>query len=254
MMSLIWTYNGDAVLNKINDSRRITLINYYILSITEAKNLGYHTIIYTNTNSIKYFEGLVDEIIELNNYHSSLQWDSFKVNVLETRDDDFCLIDGDLILKKVLPDLDEGIMFDTYELGNWKKEYENTINQFTQLGIRDLVKEWDDVFTPIINTGILRFKSRDFKDLYVQRWKMCDKWISQMNRKNKIDMDSASLVGGQYLLTIMANYHNINKMNINEQMGENGTFYMHYFGENKFLNPLVPTDYLLNPQKTKNLF
>ena len=56
MMSLIWTYNGDAVLNKVNDSRRITLINYYILSITEAKNLGYHTIIYTNTNSIKYFE------------------------------------------------------------------------------------------------------------------------------------------------------------------------------------------------------
>ena len=253
-MNLIWTYNGKATLNKVSDDRRITLINYYILSIINAKKLGYHTIIYADTDSVKYFIDVAHEIVELNDYHNSLQWDSFKINVLETRNDDYCLIDGDLILKNTLPDINDGIMFDTYEIGNWKKEYETTIKQFTDLGVSSVVKEWNDTFTPVINTSILRFKSNEFKDDYVKKWKELDLWISDMVKSNQIDMDSASLVGGQYLLTVMVNYHQILKFNINQQMGENGRYYTHYFGERKFTTPLVPTTHILDTKEIKKVF
>ena len=49
-MKLIWTYNYDAIVGgnvgSHTPERRIILLNYYILSIQNAKRFGYYCIVY----------------------------------------------------------------------------------------------------------------------------------------------------------------------------------------------------------------
>jgi hypothetical protein len=74
-MKLIWTYDGNVGKTHYTQDKRITIINYYILSIYKAKKLGYHTIIYVTPeskhyfNNHKFFNNLVpnNKILILNN-------------------------------------------------------------------------------------------------------------------------------------------------------------------------------------------
>ena len=101
-MKLIWTYDINA--KQLSEVNRTILTNYYILSIKSAKNLGYYTIMYCNSSIKDFWSDYVDEVNEVDNYENSLLWDSFKIKVLEERDDEFCLIDGDVILHDRLPE------------------------------------------------------------------------------------------------------------------------------------------------------
>ena len=49
------------------------------------------------------------------------------------------------------------------------------------------------------------------------------------------------------------NNKNITKLNINQNMGEYGNYYKHYFGKTKFQSPLVSDTDIYNPNSTKKL-
>jgi hypothetical protein len=239
-MKLVWTFNSKSVITNMDDSRRNILINYYKYSIQSAKKLGYYTIIYTD--SIILFKDIADEIILMNDYQNCLLWDSYKIKVLEERDDDFCLIDGDVILHNRFEEFTTDVVFDTYEILNWKKEYEYTINQLNNIGIKNVIKEWDNQRKPIMNCGILYIKSKLDRMIYVKNWKKYNKFINDNLNKYNIDIDYATAVGAQYLLTLIVNAYNLSHTNLNKDMGDIGKSYKHYFGAMKYRNPMKYTE------------
>lgn len=245
-MKLVWTYNILAKVGNKTEERKRILINYYIVSITTAKKLGYYCIMYTDSISAKYFENLVDEIHIFDNYENSVQWDCYKIKVLEDRDDDFCLIDGDVILQTKLPEFTTDVVFDTYEVANWKLEYEPVIKQFTELGIADVIEEWDDTKKHVLSAGILYFKDNKYKKLYVQQWKKYNDFLNEKLKDNKIDIDVATMVGGQYLVTLIINHNKLTTSHLTTLLGDDGPYYKHHCGVMKYDRPIVPKDFIIN--------
>ena len=244
-MKLIWTFNskgGNSIVRL--DNKKITIINYYIYSILCANKLGYETIIYTNEPT--YFYNIADEVIPIEIIEDSSVWVNLKLDVLENRNDDFCLVDPDLILTKKLPTIEDGIMFDTYEMGNWDREYSKQVNQLTDLGIGTYLDFWESAKRPVINCGIMYIKSSLLKSEYVKAWREYRKWLYENINDKLIDIDSAQMIGEQYILTLVVEKLNIQKHPVNNYMGEVGKYYTHHFGVRKYTNPIVSTTTLIS--------
>ena len=251
-MKLIWTYDGKMSKGDDNSKNRIILINYYIHSIITAKGFGYETIIYCDSNSQQYFKDIVDEMVIVESYEDSIVWDYLKVKVIEDRFDEFCLIDGDIILHNRLPEFNTDIVFDTYETANWLEEYSDTITQLDALGVKETIPYWSCDRVPVISTGIL-YMNPKYRQEYVSEFKKCNNFINQNKDTNNFHKDYISLVGGQYLLTLFVNHKQFTNYKINNNMGEVGEYYKHHFGKTKFQNPLVSDTIIHNPLSVKNL-
>lgn len=253
-MKLIWTYDGKMSKGDDTSKNRIILINYYVHSILTAKKFGYTTIIYCDSESKKYFDNIVDELVVVDSYEDSIIWDYMKVKVLEDREDDFYLIDGDVILHDKLPPFrtlyysNYDIVFDTYETANWRDEYMDTVIQLDNLNIKNVIPYWVINRLPIISTGVL-FLHPKYRKEYVSEFKKCNSFINKFKSTENFHKDHISLVGGQFLLTIFCETNYLSKMNINNNMGDLGTCYKHHFGKTKFNNPIVPTDYMITKDK-----
>jgi len=224
--------------------RKMILISYYIESIKRAKKLGYYCIIYTNKECFKYFEDLVDEILLIENYESIL-FDGIKAHIMGLRDDEFCLIDGDLILNKKLPDFKTDVVFDTYEIQNWEDVYQPVINQLDKLGIGNHINIWDTQKIPVINTGILFIKNIKIRKEWFTFFNIFNNFIKNLNDEHKIETHYAALVGGQYLLTLLLN-------KTSEVRGEffnnNNEFYRHYATKGKYYNPPFSYKHLISEE------
>ena len=251
-MKLIWTYDDKMDKGESSSKNRIILINYYIQSIIKAKHFGYETIIYCNSNLVEYFKDIVDEIVIVESYEDSIVWDYMKVKVMEDRDDEFCLIDGDIILHNKLPEFKTDIVFDTYETANWIDEYSETTKQLEDLGINETISYWDSIRKPVISTGIF-YLAPKFRMDYVNEFKKCNEFINMNKSTNNFHKDFISLVGGQYLLTLFVNDRNLSKSNYTNNMGEMGEYYKHHFGKTKFENPLVSDTIIFNPSTVKQI-
>lgn len=251
-MKLIWTYDDKMDKGESNSRNRIILINYYIQSILRAKQFGYETVIYCNSNLVQYFKEIVDEMVIIESYENSIVWDYMKVKVMEDRDDEFCLIDGDIILHDKLPEFKTDIAFDTYETANWIDEYYETVKQLEDLGVKDVIEYWDSNRKPVISTGIF-YLAPQFRKEYVAEFKRCNKFINENKDNNSFHKDNISLVGGQYLLTLFVNDRGLSKSNFTNNMGEHGKYYKHHFGKSKFKTPLVSTTTIYNTSQTKGL-
>ena len=248
-MKLVWTYNILAKVGNKTDERKIILINYYLLSISNAKKMGYYCIIYTDSFSAQYFEGIADEVNIFDNYENSVQWDCYKIRACEERDDNFVLMDGDIILHSKLPPMEDDVVFDTYEVANWKDEYEPVINQFTKLGIADVVDVWCDIRKPVFSCGILYFKEDSYRKFYVEQWKKYNNFLNEILKTNEVDIDVATMVGGQYLVTLCANHLNLSRSFLTPHLGAVGKSYKHHCGNLKYHTPIVPTDRIIKPSK-----
>jgi hypothetical protein len=252
-MNLIWTFNSKGGNDYVRlSSEKIIIINYYIYSIQNAKALGYNTIIYTNAPH--YFKDIADEIIPIDIIEDSSVWVNLKLKVLEERTDDFCLIDPDVMLKRPLPTIKDGVMFDTYEIGNWNKEYKNQLIQLDELGIKDYFPFWKSEQRPVINCGLLYIKSNFLKKEFVKNWKLYRNWLLKNTKPEDINIDSAAMIGEEYLLTLLSEDMGIKHYPLNDYMGENGKYHIHYFGGRKITNPIVPTEYIITANRIKKIF
>jgi hypothetical protein len=249
-MRLIWTYDSNSKNLSIKD--KITLINYYILSIIKAKKFtNCKTIMYCDLYAYNIFKSIVDEIHLVNqSYHNSPLWDNFKILALsEQIDSNYYLIDGDIILHNELPMLESDVIFDSYEILNWKNEYQPTINVLNELGIDEIIPEWTGEKLPVMNCGILNIKNKNHRDLYIQKWKDFNAFV--IDNIDKIDTKYATAVGAQYLLTLICKKYNIQNKKICSNFGEIGDYYKHYFGTIKFTNGLVPSNYIIKIENDK---
>lgn len=261
-MKLVWTYDSE-VRTRVSDAsgwdvgyvknRKMIQLNYYIHSITKAKEFGYYTIIYCNDLSAKYFEGLCDEVIVIGKYENTLLWDGIKTYPMEFRNDEFCLIDGDIILHKPLPEFKRDIVFDVLEAGNWETDYEETVLKLDEMGIGDLIPEWSPERTLVTGSGFMYLKNKEFRDLYVSRWKTLNKFVS--DNSNVIDTLQATIIAGQLLFTLLIKYHGYEYDTMSKHMDDNNSYYTHFFGGRKFKHPITKYNaYILEKEgKKQNL-
>jgi hypothetical protein len=238
-MNLIWTYNFNLKLDGIKKWHSEVLTEFYKKSIHTAKNLGYYTILYTNKDRSHIFEKYADEIITAEDYEESPMFDSFKIKVLEERNDDFYLIDGDVILNSRLPDFDVDITFDAYEKEFWKHTYGYQIKELLKFDINNDLpifnEKADKIFSgeeKIFNCGLLRIRNRETKELYIKYWKDFNNFLK---RKGKLLNLEHTLVGGQYILTMVAKEMKSSVKPISEILGEPNDYYRHYVGGIKFM-------------------
>lgn len=237
-MKLIWTYNFNVDMGGMKKWHTEVLTEFYKTSIISAKKLGYETIIYTNAERSYIFEPYVDEVVFLEDYENSPLFDSFKIKVLEEREDDFYLIDGDLILNAKLPILDTDITFDAYEAEFWKHTYGNQIDELLKLNINNFLPIFDDkasnIFNgqeKIYNCGLLRITNKEIKNKYVTYWKKFNEFV-KLNAKS-LNHDQ-TLVAGQYILTMVAKETNSKVSPLSIILGEQNEYYRHYVGKIKF--------------------
>lgn len=245
-MKLVWTYDSEVItpisVHKDIDSgyvanRKKILLNYYLLSIEKAKEFGYYTIMYCNPSSAKYFEGIVDEINLIEKYENTILWDGIKTYPIEVRRDEYCLIDGDVLLHKPLPKFTNDIVFDAYETGNFERDYKETVDKLDTMGIQDLIPEWSPKKIPIASSGFMYLNNNEFRELYVQKWKVFNKFI--LENQKIINTFEASIIAGQFLFTLLLNYYKFDCKPMSEYMGEKNEFYIHYFGGRKYKNPIT---------------
>ena len=242
-MRLIWTYNGNPVTIDKSDKKTIIRINYYITSISIAKRMGYETVMYCDSNSEKYFKGFVDELYILPQYESPF-WDTFKIDVLEKEKGVFCLIDGDIILHNKLPEFDTDLTIECFEVKTFRKYYKPTIDLLTELGIKEVIPEWENREQNMINHGIMCFQNENFKQLYLKRWKQYGKFINENCDKIE-DMTYASLAS-QYILVCLMNANpQWTVKNLSDKLGKPNQYYTHYAGNMKFDNPRVSEDEII---------
>ena len=249
-MKLVWTYDSKIQRGGKSDTTKIILLNYYLVSITSAKKLGYETVMYCDEDVYPYFENIVDELHLITPYNTKI-WDYLKIKVLEERTDDYCLIDGDLILEKQLPKFETDVVIDTFETANWGVEYYPIVSHLESLGIGNHVKEWNSIQKPITSTGLLYIKHHTDRMKYVDRWYRCNDFINNNNTNQNIDY--ISLAGGQYLLTLLCTEYNWSITSLSQTLGKRCEYYKHDAGERKYNSPRVPTTYILDVTKKELL-
>jgi hypothetical protein len=256
-MKLVWTF--DSMQLKHKKDWQFILINYYLESIKKAKELGYYTIIYTNIDCKNYFIKIADEVIVLTNSDSPL-FDWMKIEVLKSRTDTFCLIDGDLILHKRLPEFTSDLVYDSPETNAWGT-YNRIIKLLDTIDIGNEIDYWSTKKVDVFNCGILYINNTEFKELYIKNWEIANKFVKNNISKftTTLVMDNLEnfernevLIGigtttyhatatcSQYYLTILANQLGISTTNLQKETNIKGDYYIHYTGGEKYKNPKVP--------------
>lgn len=234
-LSLVFTFDINS--NKGIPDRLNRIRSFYSHSINSAKNLGYKTEIYSNCD---WFDELVDKKHYVQ--ESFFFWDGFKTLALQ-REDNFLLVDGDITFKKEFQEFNSEIdlYFDTYE--SWYKDYKNTVTELTNLGVKDIIPEWNDIPKPVINIGILRINNKELRELYLERWYSFQEFCF-FNRARISNIHHCCTIGSQYILTLLA--ENYSKHYFSQKVKVPNQFYIHHWGEDKYNRPL--------PKFTSSLF
>lgn len=225
-MNLIYTFdkNVNTDLNKIN-----VLKSYYINSIISAKNLGYTIELYSNCD---WFDNLVN--VKHDVFNEFVFWDAFKTIPLN-RNDDYMLVDGDVIFHNKLPELNNSIdvYFDGWE--SWLDIYDECVNELDTLGISDFIPEWKVKKQRVMNIGTLKINNTQLKELYLDRWfKLYE--FCKVNKDTIKTFDLCCTITSQYLLTILSDGLNVH--NFSNRLRTPNEYYTHYVGKEKYNLPI----------------
>lgn len=222
-MNLIYTF--DKNVHKDDLHKFEVIKSYYINSINSAKKLGYKIEIYTNTN---IFNDYVDISHHINNEFTF--WDGFKtLPLLENTNG--VLVDGDIIFDSKLPQLsnDTDLYFDGWE--SWLDLYSKCVIELDELGIKDIIPEWESIPQRVINIGLLKINNSELRDLYLDRWYKMYKFCNQ-HKNNMKYFYMCCTIASQYLLTLLSKNYKIK--NISNRLGKPNGYYTHFVGQQKY--------------------
>lgn len=220
-------------------------VNYYQQSIKSAAELGYEVKLLCCSTFARFFDGNKHvKVIHKNDSTSSRLFDFNKCRVLNNFEEDFVLIDGDIILKERLnlgtADLiyetkcytgESNLIKDQRKDKTWYKWYKPYVNKLTELGIDKIIPEWTGKRLDFVhNIGLLYFNNYFLKKLYIDRWTKFDEFVTNAKLDNSIKY---TVVGAQYLLTEIINYHNFSYSEFNPSEFD------HNIGVYKFTFPKV---------------
>jgi hypothetical protein len=252
--TLIWgMYLGENRIHDIEGQTKWfwTYINYHRLSIKRALDLNYNCHIYISENIKEYFKDLnvkIHIVPELN----SPFFDFITNYILKSEHKNCHIIDGDLILYKRLPHIKSEIICERLETNVWNSLYEPYVNSINKLNIKTIIPEWTGKkYSQLINIGILKIENNNFIDIYLNRWEKFKSFTiehkNDLYYKNKVvNVTEYTIIGAQYLLTELVNYHNLEYIELNSVNYTTDTpYYVHYMGKQKFTNGVVPYNGIL---------
>lgn len=225
-MNLIYTF--DSSVN--TDSHKLNVLkSYYANSIASAKKLGYTTEIYSDCD---WFDNLVD--IKHNVLSKFSFWDAFKTIPLN-RNDNYMLVDGDVIFHNKLPELDNSIdvYFDGWE--SWLSIYDECVNELDAMGISNIIPEWRVKKQRVMNIGTLKINNVKLKELYLDRWFKLYEFCNQ-NKNNIKTFEMCCTITSQYLLTLLCDKFNIH--NFSNRLRTPNDYYIHHVGSEKYNLPI----------------
>ena len=228
MNTLVFTFD-ETLFKNTRPAKYNQLLKFYKQAVLKAKKLNYNTEIYTNSDE---FDNIVDKVhlVENNEYKF---WDSFKFIPLEERTDDFLLCDGDILFHdRIKINRHADVLFDAWEIANWKLVYSKDIDTLTNLGILKVIPEWVNLRQQVMNCGILKFNKIQFKNIYLDRWKTLHKFC--IEHQDKLNLKKCTAIAAQYLLTILCNHYKVKRYNYSDTLRLSNSSYVHYAGSAKF--------------------
>lgn len=223
-----------------------TNLKWYKLSIYKAKQLGYPTVMYCDDHLLEYWQSFeyLDEVNLVPIEFAEWYWDGYKFYALYVRDDFPIAMDHDVILNTHFIDKDVKVLVDSFDEDRhliWRNR--NVLNWYEDNGVIDIVPEWNKNPQPLACSGVIQIKDKGVKDLFFKRY--LD--LYQFMLDNNIDPHWGTGIGGEALISFMANFYGwstsaFNQCIVPELQYENNT-YTHYFGNWKYRPGIVEFDY-----------
>jgi hypothetical protein len=195
-----------------------------------AKEYGYTIEIYSNCD---WFDKYVDVKYEVDK--EFVFWDAFKTIPL-FRNDDYMLVDGDVIFHNKLPKLDSSIdvYFDGWE--SWLTIYDDCVNELDKLGISEIIPEWKVQKQRVMNIGTLKINNLELKELYLDRWYKMYEFCKNKQYEIKT-FNLCCTITSQYLLTLLCS-NGVKIHNFSDKLRTPNEYYIHYVGKEKYILPI----------------
>lgn len=228
-MNLIYTF--DKNVHKDDLHKFEVIKSYYINSINSAKKLGYNIEIYTNTHIFDEYSDIVNNVVDEFTF-----WDGFKTLPLLNNSNGI-LIDGDIIFHSKMPEFtnDVDLYFDGWE--SWIDLYSKCVNELTNLGIGNIIPEWESKPQRVINIGLLKINNSSLKEVYLDRWYKMYKFCND-NKNNMKYFYMCCTIASQYLLTLLSKNYKIK--NLSNILGNPNEYYTHFVGQKKYNSNPIP--------------
>ena len=216
-----------------------SVYDMYYLSISMAKQLGYTTVLYGNSDAIENLKDIVDSVVNIDFLDYQL-YDDPKVFIWYSRKGEYATIDGDVFLYNRLKFRSDSDSRYKLSVENNQimidKTTKSTYNMFCTQGSNKIIPFWDTYRTDSFNTGIIKWNDTSLRNTYISYYHLFRKWY--MDNKNNMNLPpdisiSSHIICEQLLYKLMINNgYNVDVLKTN---GENS--YSHFVGSQKFTDP-----------------
>jgi hypothetical protein len=238
-MKLIW-----SLANRTPELPHSQYIyDMFYLSIHMAKELGYETILYGSTDAIDRLGEFVDETYNIDNLEYRL-FDDVKVYIWKTRNDEYTTIDGDVFLHSKIHFNQTPSTFVSFdEIINLPNNgyINNSYNIINNLGITQLIPEWNNTETKSFSTNLIHWKQNNgLLQYFINSYETLRNWyLKNENLITELDSELAvnnSLISHfmcEHLLQRIISYYGLS---YDEMRTNNKNSYYHWQGSDKFTN------------------
>ena len=198
-------------------------------SIKSARQLDYKIELYTDDK--EFVLGLdIDKVHYIEDDYQL--WDSFKIYILEHREDsNYFLCDNDVIFNSRLPlDNSTDLFYDGNEINNWDWAYSTTMYYLEQSQVFKTIPFWKYDKQPVYNVGILKINNSKLKEDYIYYWKKL--YSLALPHISNLSKTFLTAIITQYLLTLLVNKDNYKSVHFtkNSEWPDNNEYYNHYCG------------------------
>lgn len=216
-----------------------SVYDMYYLSIAMAKQLGYQTVLYGNSDAIENLKEIVDSVINIDFLDFQL-YDDPKVYIWYSRKGEYATIDGDVFLYERLKFRGESdnrykISVETTQKMTNRIIYDN-YNLISNNLPRQLKSIWSTYRTDTFNTGIIKWNDDNLKKLYIEYYHLMRNWYNANKNYLNINLDigANSHIICEHLLykLLMNGGYNVDILKTNSENS-----YSHFNGFDKFTNP-----------------
>lgn len=212
----------------------------FYVSIQMANELGYQTVLYGTSDAIERLGEYVSEV------HNTEQldyifFDDLKIHILETRKDDYLIMDGDVFLHSplIFKNTNSFLYVDTIVRAHYIGYMKDALTTFNTFDIQSIIPEWNPFTKISFSTGLLKIKGNNgLLKYYIESYKKLRSWFLENETeltKNNSELESKKSLSShlicEHLLQRMVEYYGLQF----EQLYNENSYY-HWQGAEKFKN------------------